>query len=169
MPFAALGAEEVELRAREGTIAPNLQLAIAHAPDVARNQMVLLRSITAGFDQRLIELVILQQAIIAGNAYCWGHHVPVAIGAGYTEEQLRGLRDGDDSLLDEGDRQIAAYVRALLARSVSEEQFAGLRRLLGEEDLVKVTMLVGHYTMVGLAQAAMDVPQDEGFGGFECP
>jgi alkylhydroperoxidase family enzyme len=168
MPFAPVSAEEVEMRAREGTTAPNLQLAIAHAPEVARNQLTLLRSLTAGLDQKLVELVILQHAIVTENAYCWGHHVPVAVAAGYADDQLRALRDGDDSLLDERDRQIAAYVRDVLARTVTDEQFAAMRRL-GDEDLVKVTMLVGQYSMVGLAQAAMDVQQDEGFGGFECP
>jgi AhpD family alkylhydroperoxidase len=169
MPFAELSVEEREMRQREGRPAPNLQLVIATAPDVARNQMVLLRSITAGLPARLVELVILQQAVVTDNDYCWGHHVPVALSAGYTEEQLRALRAGDLSALDDDDRSVAAYVRAVVERAVTDEQISAVRSRLGDEDTVKITMLVGCYVMTGLAQAAMEVPQDEGFGGFECP
>ena len=169
IPFAELTKEELESRERDGRPASNLLFAMANAPEVARNQIALLRSTTAGLEPRLVELVILQEGLISQNAYSWGHHVPVAISAGYSEEQLRALRDGDSSPFDEEDRAILDYVSALLARTVSDHQFASLRRQLGDEQLLKVTMLAGCYTMLGLAQAAIDVPQDDGFGGFECP
>jgi alkylhydroperoxidase family enzyme len=72
-------------------------------------------------------------------------------------------------LLDDDGRRVIEYVNAVMARTVTDEQFAAMRRQLGDERLVKVTMLVGLYTMINMAQSAMNVPQDEGFGGFECP
>jgi alkylhydroperoxidase family enzyme len=170
LPYAEVTAEEGERRKREGRrAAPNLQRAIAHAPQVAQNQAALLWSILDGLDPRLAELIILQQGLLNENAYCWGHHVPVAEDLGYTSEQIRALRDRDLTLLDDEDRRVIEYVNAVMARAVTDEQFAALREQLGDERLVKVTLLAGVYTMIGLAQSAMNVPQDEGFGGFECP
>ncbi len=37
------------------------------------------------------------------------------------------------------------------------------------EELVKITMTVGFYSLLGVVQGALDVAQDEGFGGFEQP
>jgi alkylhydroperoxidase family enzyme len=170
LPYAEVTAEEAERRKREGRrSAPNLQLAIAHAPEVAQNQAALLWSILDGLDPRLAELVILQQGLLNENAYCWGHHVPVAEDLGYTSEQIRALRDGNLTMLDDDDRQVIEYVNAVMARSVTDEQFAAMRERFGDQRLVKVTLLAGVYTMIGMAQSAMNVPQDEGFGGFECP
>jgi alkylhydroperoxidase family enzyme len=170
LPYAEVTAEEAERRRREGRReAPNLQRAIAHAPQVAQNQASLLWSILDGLDPRLAELVILQQGLLNENAYCWGHHVPVAEDLGYTKEQIRAIRDHDLSLLDDDDRRVIEYVNAVMARTVTDELFAAMRQQLGDERLVKVTLLVGLYTMINMAQAAMNVPQDEGFGGFECP
>jgi len=170
LPYAEVTAEEAERRRREGRRqAPNLQRAIAHAPQVAQNQAALLWSILDGLDPRLAELVILQQGLLNENGYCWGHHVPVAEDLGYTPEQIRALRDRDLSLLDDDERRVIEYVNAVMARTVNDELFAAMRRQLGDERLVKVTLLVGLYTMINMAQSAMNVPQDEGFGGFECP
>jgi alkylhydroperoxidase family enzyme len=168
--YAEVSEEEAETRRREGRREPpNLQRAIAHAPDVARNHATLLWSILDGLDPRLAELVILQQGLLTENAYCWGHHVPVAQDLGYTNEQLRALRDRDLTLLDEDDRRVVEYVNAVIAGLVTDGQFAAVRQQLGDEHIVKVTLLIGIYTMIAMAQQAMNVPQDEGFGGFECP
>ena len=43
---------------------------------------------------------------------------------GYTSEQIRGLRDGNLTLLDDDDRQVIEYVNAVMSRSVTDEQFA---------------------------------------------
>jgi alkylhydroperoxidase family enzyme len=170
LPYAEVSAEEAERRKSEGRRqAPNLQRAIAHAPEVAQNQAALLWSTLDGLDPRLAELIILQQVLLNENAYCWGHHVPVAEDLGYTPEQIRALRDRDLTTLDVDDRRVIEYVNAVMARSVTDEMFAAMREQLGDERLVKVTLLVGVYTMITLAQSAMNVPQDEGFGGFECP
>ena len=170
LPYAEITAEEAQRRMREGRRnAPNLQLAIAHAPEVAQNQSALLWSILDGLEPRLAELIILQQGLLNENSYCWGHHVPVAEALGYTSEQLRGQRDGNLTLLDDDDRQVIEYVNAVMARTVTDEQFAAMRERFGDERLVKVTLLVGVYSMISMAQSAMNVPQDEGFGGFECP
>jgi alkylhydroperoxidase family enzyme len=170
LPYVEVTAEEAERRKREGRrAAPNLQRAIANAPEVAQNQAALLWSILDGLDPRLAELAILQHGLLNDNAYEWGHHVPVAEDLGYTSEQIRGLRDGNLAMFDDDDRQVIEYVSAVMARSVTDEQFAAMRKRFGDERLVKLTLLAGIYTMIGMAQTAMNVPQDEGFGGFECP
>ena len=54
---------------------------------MAQNQASLLWSILDGLDPRLAELVILQQGLLNENAYCWGHHVPVAEDLGYARSR----------------------------------------------------------------------------------
>jgi 4-carboxymuconolactone decarboxylase len=167
--FGQVGAEERERRKAEGTTPPNLQLALANAPDVARFQLDLLRSIQAGLPLRLRELVVLEEARLVGNAYCWGHHVPLALEAGFTEEQVRALRDGDRSAFDAGDCEILDFVAAVEGRKVTDELWETLSYRFTDNELVHLSMLVGFYAMVSRVQDALDAPQDPGFGGFEVP
>jgi alkylhydroperoxidase family enzyme len=167
--FGTVGPDEQAIRQREGRGPPNLQLAIANAPEVARLQLELLRAISGGLDARQRELAILEHARLLRNAYCWGHHIPAALEAGYTRDQLRRLRDGDHSAFDHADRQILAYVATVEDQSVTDEQWAALRKLFSDEELVTLTMLIGFYGMMSRAQWTLDVPQDDGFGGFEVP
>jgi alkylhydroperoxidase family enzyme len=167
--FGQITAEEAEVRAREGRPAPNLQLAIANAPDVAEAQLSLLRVTSAALDVRPRELATLGHARLVGNAYCWGHHVPPALAAGYTEQQLKALREGDRSLFGAEDQDLLAFVEAVELQAVTDELWTAMATRYDPSELVALTMLVGCYGMISRAQRALDVPQDDGFGGFEEP
>jgi alkylhydroperoxidase family enzyme len=167
--YAEPDAEEAAFRAREGTTAPNLQLVVANASEVARHQLELVRSAAEGMSPRIKELLILCHGRLSGNAYCWGHHVPPALAAGLTEAQVRGVREGDYSLLEPDERVLLDYVEAVEARAVTDELWTSVSAGRSPEELVKLTMLIGCYSMINRVQAAFAVPQDEGFGGFETP
>jgi alkylhydroperoxidase family enzyme len=167
--YAEPSAEELAFRAREGSSPPNLQLAVAHAKEVARGQLELVRAITAGMEPRLKELVILQHARISGNAYCWGHHVPPALAAGLTEVELRALRVGDLDGFGSTERAVLDYVAAVEECRVTDREWADVATGRTSEDLVKLTALVGYYSMTSRVQSALDVAQDDGFGGFDTP
>jgi 4-carboxymuconolactone decarboxylase len=169
VPYGTLSAEELAIREREGTQPPNLQRALANAPDVARLQLELLRAASGRLDVRRRELAILEHARLLENAYCWGHHVPPALHAGFTKHQLRRLRKGDHSAFEARDRDVLAYVGAFESQTVTDEQWAALRGQFSDEELVALTMLIGCYAVLGRIQRTLDVPQDEGFAGFEAP
>ena len=161
--------EELEYRRREGTSPPNLQLAIAHAPEVARLQLELLRASAAGMPLRQKELIILLVGLLTDNAYCWGHHVPPALSAGISEAEILALRSGDHSLFPPQEQALLAYCAGAVERRVTDEVWGAMSRGRTPEECVKITMLVGFYCLLGAVQAGLDIEQDEGFGGFEKP
>lgn len=169
LPFAEPSAEELAIRAKEGTSPPNLQLAIAHAPNVARAQLELVRAVCVGIAARDRELIMLLVGLVTENAYCWGHHVPPALVAGMTEQQLRTLRTGDHSLFPPREQALLAYCEAVVQQRVGDDIWEAVREGRSDEEMVKITMMIGFYTMLGKVQAALNIPQDEGFGGFEQP
>jgi 4-carboxymuconolactone decarboxylase len=166
---AELSAEEVAFRKREGTSAPNLQLAVAHAPDVARLQLELARAATASMSPRERELIILVVGLVSDNAYCWGHHVPMALAAGMSEAEIRGIRADDYSCFPPDERALLQYCAAVVEQRVADEQWDAVSRGRTPAELVKITMLVSYYCLLGKIQSALQVEQDEGFGGFEQP
>lgn len=166
---AQLSAEELAFREREGTTAPNMQLAIAHAPEVARCQLELTRAAAAGIPLRQKELIILLVGLLTDNAYCWGHHVPPALSAGLTEAEIIGIRAGDHSMLPPNEQMLLRYCAAVVDQAVTDELWDAASQNRTPEEMVKVTMLVGFYCMLGKVQAALQIQQDEGFGGFEEP
>ncbi len=169
LALAEPNAEEKAFRAREGTAAPNLQRAVAHAPEVARLQLELNRAVVEGMPARQKRLVMLLTGSMTKNAYCWGHHVPPALEAGVSAEQLRSLRAGDYSLFPPDEQTMLAYCAAVVNQTVTDELWDAVSHGRTPEELVKITMLVGYYCMIGRVQRALDVAQDDGFGGFEVP
>lgn len=169
LPPVEPSAEEKAYRAREGTVAPNLQLAVAHAPEVARLQLELNRAAVAGMTIRQKELIILEVGLLTENAYCWGHHIPPAIGGGLTVDELRSLRSRDHSAFPAEERALLAFCDAAIERRVTDDIWQAVSAGRTPEELVKITMTVGFYSLLGVVQGALDVAQDEGFGGFEQP
>lgn len=169
VPYAAISPEEQLLREREGRAAPNLQLAVANAPEVARTQVEFLRATTANLDLRLRELAILEVARILRNGYCWGHHVPVALDLGCTAEQLSALRDGDHSLFDESDQQVLRFAGHIESQTLRDDDWTALSARLSDSEMVALVVLVGYYCSMSRIQSALQVPQDEGFGEMDVP
>lgn len=166
---AAPSVEEKAFRAQEGTTAPNLSLAIANAPEVARRQLELLRAATAGMSFRQKELITLLVGQLTGNAYCWGHHVPAVLEAGVTTAQIHSLRAGDYSVFPPEEQVLLAYCAAVVKKEVTDELWEAVSPGRTPEDLMKITMVVAFYCMIDHVQGALDVAQDDGFGGFEVP
>jgi 4-carboxymuconolactone decarboxylase len=162
-------AEELAFRRREGTSPPNLQLVVAHAPEVARLQLELNRAAAAGMSGRQKEMIILVVGLLTDNAYCWGHHVPPALAAGLSRAEIEAIRSGDHSRFPANERALLAYCAAMVEHRVTDELWELVSRERTPEELVKITMLVGFYCLLGAVQAALNVAQDEGFGGFEEP
>jgi hypothetical protein len=124
---------------------------LLHAPRVARGILELggaLRNLgetgadggSLGDDfAELVAFVVFAQlhreATAAGRAFAYlrpmVNHVPRAIGAGTRREAIRALLDGDDGALLPDEREVAEFVRAVLAGRVDDDCWARIQARLG--------------------------------------
>lgn len=78
-------------------------------------------------------------------------HEPVARSLGLTEEQLDGIRDGRLDVLDGEEALIARATTELVEQGdLSDEVFAELCTLVGEELVFGLTTVVGYYALLAL-------------------
>lgn len=95
------------------------------------------------------ELVIITAAVITGCQFEWDSHHPIALEVGVRPETAEYLRSGGDHELDDRERTIIEYVRELCdTGNVSDDRFAAMLELLGNEGTVELTAVVGYYTML---------------------
>ena len=108
------------------------------------------------------ELIILRVAHNTRCDYEWRHHERLARAAGLPGEQIAMVRDGPGA---EGwtERQ-ALLLRAAdelhAERTISAPLWTSLRPLLGDEELIEVCLLVGHYEMLAMTLNALAVEPD---------
>ena len=121
-------------------------------------------------DQRLAELAILTAARALDSQYEWSAHEPVGRNAGLEEEIIELLRydtpladAGELPGLNEPERTIIRVVRELIREpKLSAEAFEAAQRLFGNEGLMDIAGLVGHYTLVNYTLKAFDVQRPPG-------
>ena len=120
-------------------------------------------------DQRLVELAILTAARALDSQYEWSAHEGLGRAAGLEEGIIELLRFGrplegvDTPGLGETERTIVTMVRQLIeAPKVDAETFATARRLFGEQGLMDLAGLVGHYTTVNYTLKTFDVQRAPG-------
>jgi 4-carboxymuconolactone decarboxylase len=165
--YGEITEEERAARERSGRVLPNLQRAVANVPEAAAHQLGFMEATASGLSERVRELVVMGVAAQMRNGYCWGHHVPWLQRLGYSEQQIAGIHDDELGVLSDEDQAIVRLARAVETMSVDDDLWASAARYLSEDELVSVTLLASFYSLTGRVQAAFDVPQDEGFVGFD--
>ncbi len=121
-------------------------------------------------DQRLAELAILTAARALNSQYEWSAHEPLGLNAGLEEEIIELLRwdtpladAGDVAGLHEPERTIIRVVRELIREpKLSREAFEAAQRIFGNQGLMDIAGLVGHYTLVNYTLKAFDVQRPPG-------
>jgi AhpD family alkylhydroperoxidase len=117
------------------------------------------------------ELLILRVAHNTGCEYEWHHHERIA--------QLSGLSAADVGRVREGagaagwsERQ-AVLLRAAdelhADRKITDETWATLTGLLGEDELIELCLLVGHYEMLAMTLNSLEVEPDRVSTGKPSP
>jgi alkylhydroperoxidase family enzyme len=108
------------------------------------------------------ELVILRVAHNTGSEYEWGHHERLGAAAGLDAGRIAAVREGAAAPGWSG-RQ-ALLLRATdelhADRTISDSLWAELRPLLGDEELIELCLLVGHYEMLAMTLNALAVEPD---------
>ncbi len=121
-------------------------------------------------DQRLAELAILTAARALNSQYEWSAHEPAGRNAGLEEEIIELLRwdtpladAGELPGLNEPERTIVRVVRELIREpKLSDEAFEAAQRIFGNQGLMDIAGLIGHYTMVNYTLKAFDVQRPPG-------
>ena len=117
-------------------------------------------------DARLRELAILQVGWLARSPYEWSHHVKIGHDFGVSDADIQGLIDDTAGKPTGLDAMTLSVLRA--AREIADEgamaeaSFATLRKALGNEQVVDLTITIAFYCAVVrvLATLQIDVEPD---------
>jgi alkylhydroperoxidase family enzyme len=156
-----------ETRRRGGQVI-NLHLTLGHAPKIfkARRIMATALRYEAATPRVLCELAIIRTAQIVGGDYELNQHIPMALEAGLTREQLDEVENWEDSdLFDEKQLAVLAYVEAMAANlgEVDDRTFAELARFFTPQEIVELTVTIGTYYSTGLIIKALAIRiEDDG-------
>ena len=156
-----------EFMARRGEL--NLFRLLAHAPAVFAGwaQFVdeILDSIT--FNPRMRELIILRVAHLQNAPYELTQHTDLARSAGLTERQINAIIDAEDpddleyAGFSPTERTVLDTVTELCTtRHLSEESFAAVHGVLGDEALTELLMIVSCYYGLALVLNAVELDAD---------
>ena len=121
-------------------------------------------------DQRLAELAILTAARSLDSQYEWSAHEGLGLQAGLEEEIIdlvrydRPVAEGDGLPgFGELERTIVQATREMIREpKLSRGTFEAAQRLLGNQGIMDLVGLVGHYTLVNYTLKAFDVQRPPG-------
>jgi 4-carboxymuconolactone decarboxylase len=118
---------------------------------------------------RIRELAILRTAALLGADFEWGSHVPGALSAGITVDELRALRAGDMSVFDGQDAMAVRFAEAVDTRQVDDSLWEEVSAAFSPVELLDLTFAVGFYGFASRIVLALDIPLDEGLQGLDHP
>jgi alkylhydroperoxidase family enzyme len=156
-----LAATIAAIRARRsGDLSPVARM-LLHSPPLADGWMKLFTFIRyqTTFKPRLRELIIARVGVRNGARYEVEAHRPHALAAGVTGAQLDALADWRKSeLFDAAERAVLAYTDAITDDiKVSDEIFAGVRKLFDDRQLVELTGTIAAYSFVSRFLVALEI------------
>ena len=147
----------------------NLYRVLAHSPRAARSLNTLARFIRDGsrLDPRLRELAILQISYLTRSAWGYSHHVRIGREVGLSDDEIRAVADeteGRQTALEPLAKTVLRAAREMtLARAVSDETFAALRRGLDNERLTDLVVTISFYNGLVRLLATMQVDVEEDY------
>jgi 4-carboxymuconolactone decarboxylase len=147
--------------------ATNLFGALANNPPVLDAFVAFARTLwdECGLDDAEREVVVLTVARQTNADYEWHQHVPLALDAGLSEDDVRAIRRGRYDALG-GHEALATYAAAVATGSVDDAIHRALAARVDHGTLVGAVMLAAVYT--GLAQLldALAVGPEVSFVGW---
>jgi len=143
----------------------NLHRMMAHAPELMRassDMAVALRTRTR-LARPLAELVIMRTAQVMDCGYVFDRHLPLARACGVAERQIAELAQWRTSAAFTFAQKTALdfAVRVAARGPVDAAIFAALRRHFSPQEIVEITMLIGHYVGTAMLINALGVPPEE--------
>ena len=139
----------------------NLFKVLGHLPHIGLNWHRLGNSLLMGEElpARLREIAILRVGVLTGSEYEFKQHFAIGLRTGLTQAQINALRDWEGfSEFNDEERAVLAYTDEVERDiKVKDETFATLRGVLGENEVVELTVAIGYYGMVSRFLVALDV------------
>jgi alkylhydroperoxidase family enzyme len=114
-------------------------------------------------DARLRELAILRTAKVSKSVYEWTQHVPIAKGAGVTNEQVEAIEKWERAqCFSEVDRLVLKFTDEV-ARNVkgARATVEALQRHMGTTEIVELVMSIGFWGMVARLLETTEVDLEE--------
>ncbi|MBI5117379.1 carboxymuconolactone decarboxylase family protein [Candidatus Poribacteria bacterium] len=145
----------------------NINKMVAHSGAAVR-EFVRLGSkliIKSHLEPRYRELAILKIAQIHGANYEWAHHVPIAMQAGVTLEQIGELKGWRGSAaFTSQEKTVLKYTEEVSRENQPrDETFAAASGFLDNASLVELTLSVGFWGMVARFLLTFHVDLEESF------
>lgn len=141
--------------------------AMANAPKQLQWYMRYSTRLWEVLPEREREVVILAVARTLDHEYEWHQHVRLGREAGVTDEEINAISAGDLDALDDQDRALVEYARAVVLNEVTDEVHARLAEHFDTGTVVGVAMLASHYVATGRTLDALAVEPEEAFVGWE--
>lgn len=147
----------------------NLFRAMGNAPACMRSYMRFGSTLwdACGLDARDRELAILAVARALDSRYEWHQHVGLGLDAGLDWETIRALGRKDHETLSASDRVLAEYAIAVARGAVDDAVFQAAGERLDDAALVGVALLAAYYVMTERFAAALSIPIEDAFVGWE--
>jgi 4-carboxymuconolactone decarboxylase len=94
----------------------------------------------------------------------WFAHAPIAIREGVSEDIVEGIKAGETpEFADPDEAAVHGFVRALLETGrTDDETYADMKARFGEDGIVELTGIVGHYTGVAMTLNTFEIVPPEG-------
>jgi alkylhydroperoxidase family enzyme len=116
-------------------------------------------------DARVRELAILRVARLSGAEYEWIQHVPIALAAGATEDDIAAVdRDSvDDPSLGDAARAALRFTTEVVndVRASDEALAAVTEAGLSPREVVELLLVIGQYMMVARVAETAGIELDE--------
>jgi len=153
-------------RAQGGSII-NLQLVTGHAPKFAQAASAMAFTIRfhSKTPRKMLELIIMRTAQIAGSQYEINQHIPLSKMCGYSDAQITALPNWKAStLFDDKERAVLGYVEEMAhGGDVDDPTFAALQKYFDPQEIVEITYTVGSYYANALLTKALRIePERDG-------
>ncbi len=106
------------------------------------------------------EMIILRVGALSGSAYERMQHLPLALKAGWSEEDIEKIENG--ILAGEREKAILDFVEECIKNvKVSTETFNRVRHYYDDTQIAELTLLIGHYMMTARFLETLEVDLDE--------
>jgi 4-carboxymuconolactone decarboxylase len=115
------------------------------------------------------EILILRIGWLCQSEYEWAQHVRIGKRAGLTDDEIRGISEGAESVrLNAADRLLVRATDELHQDAcVSDATWQALSEIYNQSQMVDLVFTVGQYNLVSMALNSFGVQLDDDLEGFE--
>jgi len=130
----------------------NINRVVAHAETVYKQCMGMgvKLMLKADLPARLRELAILRIAHLCDAHYEWEHHVRLAKGLGFSDEEVESTKDWENaSCYSDLDKLVLRFTDEVSQNvKASEETFNALAKQLSHRQVVELILSIGYWSMI---------------------